>query len=158
MFFCVQSAAGQQDIGGTYACNIAKLHADIVFIHSFQSASCQLVHDLAVIIVPIIFSQLCRNIFKLVGKTVVTGNAKPLLKSFCDNLTVFFLVLPENQIAGIVFCTSVRHIKNILDTRIPVIDMDEGNALRATTHITAHFLRPDVKTCHCGGLRILGVD
>ena len=71
---------------------------------------------------------------------------------------MFFPILPEDQAAGIAFYACVRHVKDILDTWIPVIDMDKGNALRATPHITAHFLRPDVKACDCGGLWVLGVD
>ena len=45
-------------------------------------------------------------------------------------------------------CPTHQRHTGYADTRF---DMDEGNALRATTHITAHFLCPDVKACDCGG-------
>ena len=74
---------------------VSELYSDVVIIVLFQIGICNVVENVALVLVPVFVGELGRDSFKLFPQPVFAGNAVAALQHVPDCRLMFFLKLPQ---------------------------------------------------------------
>ena len=108
-------------------------------------------------LVPIFTCQLSGHTLKLLDEIITSHTVAPLQHGR-HRPDVLFLQLPQPGGTGMFTGAGVGNIKHIAQPGPVAGIIHQGNPLRATAHIPAHFLVPQVVLSTGGGVRALGVN
>ena len=150
-----QPTAGHQGVGNADGSGRLKLDFDVEIIVLLQERTVNDVVEVLLMLVPILTRQLSGHIGELLGK-IVAGNAVAALQHSRHRPDVLFLQLPQPGGAGMLTGPSIGNIKHIAQPGPVAGIVHQGDPLRATTHIPAHFLIPQVVLGAGGGIREIG--
>ena len=158
MPFRLQPAAGQQGIGGADDGGIPERGSDVEIIIFFQKRPVNDAEDVEPIVVPIRIHKLRDDGFKLLRKTVFSGNIEAALQGGGHGVAVFVPVRPKIGAAGLRTGAGVGYVEDVLEFRIVAAGVDEGDALAPASDEAAHGPVPELIVRAGSGLRALGVD
>ncbi|CBK99532.1 hypothetical protein FP2_21600 [Faecalibacterium prausnitzii L2-6] len=147
-----QKCVGDADCGGRL-----ELHFQPGTIIVHQERTVNDGADVLAVVIPIICDQLSGNVGKLLADPFVT-DAVCGSQRIGNRLFQIIVVLPQVGGTGIAAHTGVRHIENVVQTRISTGFIQQGDAFGTSAHITVHPVIPDVVVGAGRGIGPLGVD
>ena len=109
------------------------------------------------VVVPIICDQLPGNIGKLLTEPFM-ADAVGGSQCIRNRLFQIIVILPQVRVARIAAHTSIRHIKNVMQTRISTGFIQQSDAFGTSAHIAVHPVVPDVIVGAGCSIGPLGVD
>ena len=157
ILFRIQPTAGHQGVGDADGGGGLKLDFDVEIIVLLQERTVNDVAEVLLMLVPILTRQLSGHIGELLGK-IVTGNTVVALQHGRHRPDVLFLQLPQPGGTGMFTGAGVGNIKHIAQPGPVAGIVHQGDPLRATAHIPAHFIVPQVILGAGGGIRALGIN
>ena len=113
--------------------------------------------DILAVVVPIICNQFPGNIGKLLADPFM-ADAVCGSQRIGDRLFQIIVVLPQIRVTRIAAHPSVRHIKNVVQTRISTGFIQQSDAFGTSAHIAVHPVVPDVIVGAGCSIGPLGVD
>ena len=113
--------------------------------------------DILAVVVPIICDQFPGNIGKLLADPFM-ADAVCGSQRIGNRLLQIIVVLPQVGVTGIAAHTGVRHIKNVVQTRVSAGFIQQSDAFGAPAHIAVHPIVPDVVVGAGRGIGPLGID
>ena len=113
--------------------------------------------DIFTVVVPIICDQLSGNIGKLLTDPFM-ADAVCGSQRIGNRLFQIIVILPQVGVTRIAAHTGVRHIKNVVQTRVSAGFIQQSDAFGAPAHIAVHPVVPDIVVGAGGSIGPLSVD
>ena len=151
--FRLQPTAGHQRVSNADRCGTSESHSDVELIILLQKTIVNDAENVTLVLRPILIRKLGRNFFKLVGKTIFTGNLISITKHSRNCFLMLRAVLPEIKLAGVFTPAGIGNIKHISKPgKVPAV-INERDPLGAAPHISPHGVVPKVifRTGRCIG-------
>ena len=154
----IQSTAGHERVGGADGSRVLECHTYVVIIILFQERISKDVENILAVVVPVFVYKLRSDLFKLMGKTFVTGNGIALFQGRCNSILMFVTIFPQKRAAGIFPTARVCNIENVFEPWIIAAGVDQRNALGTTADISPHLFVPKVIISASSSIRFLSKD
>ena len=136
---------GQEGVDNADGRCISEGRSDVVLIIPHQIAFINDVDDLLGVFVPILSSKgSCRILNLTFQAGILGGNTESPLQCSLYAGNVLILHLPKVKRAGGLPGSGIRYIKDIANSGLIATVVNQCNALRATLHIAAHGVVPQI--------------